>query len=137
MDLTLDRVVGSVFAAAILAQLFLGSYRARAHGESVMPALTLAGLLAIVGVLWFLRRRQLPGAFLAQPAALILGAIGAMSGFSALHAPLLDFISRFSTPFLAFSMAVMLMVAELSPRAHIIPVAMFILAVAGIEIALT
>ena len=132
-----DRAVSLFFIAIVIAQIALGTYRARLTHASVRPAIALAAIFALVGLLWFARRRELPGAFLARPAALFFATIGVVSGFSAINAPFLGFFAAFSTPLFALSAAAMLMVAELSPKAHIAPILAFLFSVISLEIALT
>ena len=132
-----DRGMSSFFAGVVILQIALGTYRARLTHTSVRPAIALAAIFALVGLLWFARRRALPGAVLARPAALVLATIGAVSAFSAINAPFLGFFAAFSAPLFALSAAAMLMVAELSPKAHIAPLLAFLFSVITLEIALT
>ena len=126
-----------IFSLVVLAQLALGTYRAQMIHSSIRPAVALAAIFTLIALLWFARRRRMPGAGLARPAALLFATIGAVSGFSAFNAPFLGFFAAFSTPLFALSAAALLVVAELSPKAHIAPVLAFVLSVASLEIALT
>ena len=132
-----DRTVTFLFTAVTVSQLALGAWRARLVSGSVVPALALAGLFAGFGVLWYLRRHQLNGAWLAKPVALLAATMGALSFTSALNAPLLSIASRFSAPLLAISVAALLMLAEQEPRYQIAPLLGFIVAVAALQVSLT
>jgi CubicO group peptidase (beta-lactamase class C family) len=131
-----DRIVSLVFLAVTLSQIALGTWRARLVSGSIVPALALAGLFAAFGLLWYLRRNQLRGAWIAKPVALLAATMGALSFTSALNAPLLSVASRFSTPLLAISLAALLMLAEQEPRYQIVPLLGFIVAVAALQASL-
>jgi CubicO group peptidase (beta-lactamase class C family) len=132
-----DRTVTLVFTAVTLSQIVLGAWRARLVSGSMLPAFALAGLFAGFGLLWYLRRNQLRGAWIAKPVALLAATMGALSFTSALNAPLLSLASRFSTPLLAISVAALLMLADQEPRFQIAPLLGFIVAVAALQTSLT
>lgn len=132
-----ERAMLFLFAAAVAVQLALGFHRARLLQSSIRPALALAALYALIGLLWYARRKGLPGAALARPAALFFATIGVVAGLSAINAPFLGFFAAFSVPMLMLSSAALLMVAELSPKAHILPLIVFVVAVTGLEAELT
>ena len=136
-ETTFQRLMVTTFSLVVIVQLALGTYRARMNNASVRPAVALAAIFTLVALLWFARRRRLPGAGLARPAALLFATLGVVSGFSAFNAPFLGFFAAFSTPLFALSAAAVLAVAELSPKAHIAPVLAFLLSVAALEVALT
>lgn len=132
-----DRFVQALFAGVVLVQVLLGLHRAHMLGSSVTPAIAFAAVLLIVGVLWFLRRSGLRGAFLARPVALVFATIGGLSAISAFSAPRLGLLLRLSTPLLTLATAALLMLAEQSPRVHIVPIIAFVVGVIGVETALT
>lgn len=135
--MTFDRAVRSVFVLATATQVILGIWRARLIGSSIAPALALAGVIAAVGLLWHSRRSGGAGRSLAQPAALLLATIGALSTWSALNAPLISFASRFSTPLFAFTAAAIIVAAEQPPRLQFPILIAFVIALALLELALT
>jgi CubicO group peptidase (beta-lactamase class C family) len=122
-----------MFLVVTLSQIALGTWRARLVAGSVLPALALAALFAVFGLLWYLRRHQLRGAWVAKPVALLAATMGALSFTSALNAPLLSLASRFSTPLLAISVAALLMLAEQEPRYQIAPLLGFVVAVVALQ----
>ena len=125
-----------VFVLLSAVQLVLGLWRARMTDSSDAPSLALAMLIAAIGALWLARRREWPGAFLANPAALLLATIGALSAVSALNAPLIPLIARVSTPLFALTAAAVLAAARIEPRLQIAPLSAFGVAVMLLEIAL-
>jgi len=75
-----DRAAEILFTAIVLAQLALGTWRARLLESSVYPAIALAGVLSTVGAFWYARRHEKKGSGLAKPMALLSATIGVLSG---------------------------------------------------------
>lgn len=132
-----EKFTAGLFLAATIAQLLLGLWRAYLLKSSVAPAIVLAAIIGSVGVLWLARRRDTRLAFLAKPAALLFATVAVLSAMSAANAPFLGLAARVSTPLFALSAAALLMLAEQSPRVHIVPLLAFLVAVIGLQIALT
>jgi hypothetical protein len=122
-----------VFLTAIAAQIILGLWRARILGAAVTPALALAALIALVALLWFLKRDNLPGAPLANFAALLAATAGVLSAISAANAPFIGTVARISVPLFAFSIAALLAVARLEDRFVRIAAITFLVALALLE----
>lgn len=127
----------ALFGGASLSQLLLGGWRARLIGSSFVPALALAGLIAIAGLLWFLKRQQRPFGGLANFLALLSATIGILSAISAANAPLIGTAARISIPLFAFALAGLLAVARQEPRIQWPAALLFLIALAVLEADLT
>lgn len=137
MTIRFETSMRAVFVSAIVFQLLLGGWRARLIGTSIVPALALASLIAVAGILWFLKRHERPGAGLANFLALLCATVGLLSAISAANAPLIGTAARISIPLFAFALAALLAVARQEPRVQWPAVALFLVALAVLEFDLT
>ncbi|HET7705152.1 MAG TPA: hypothetical protein VFM36_03635, partial [Thermoanaerobaculia bacterium] len=75
------------FVAVTAIQLVLGLWRARMTGESIAPAIALAALIAVIGIIRMYRP-------LARFGALLAATAGVLSTMSAINAPLIGNAAR-------------------------------------------
>ena len=114
------------FVAVIATQLVLGFWRARLTGESIAPAIALAALIAVVGVIRTFRP-------LARFGALLAATAGVLSTMSAINAPLIGNAARISVPFFAFATAAILATAGHERRLQIGAAVLFAVAFAVLD----
>ena len=118
------------FVAATAVQLVLGVWRARITDTSLLPALALAVLIALVGIV----RLNSP---LARFGALLAGTAGVLSALSAINAPLIGNVARISVPLFAFGIAAVLLTAGHERRLQVAAAILFAIALAVLEYDLT
>ena len=114
-----------VFIVSSLAQLVLGLWRARMLDSSIAPALALAVLIALAGII-----RKWPS--FARFGALLATTAGILSAISAFNAPLIGNVARISVPLFAFAIAGILYFPN-----HRVAAAVFLIALAVLEYDLT
>ena len=120
----------SFFVVATAAQVVLGIWRARLTDTSLLPALTLAGLIAFAGVLRLNRPAARFGSLLAATA-------GVLSAMSAINAPLIGNVARISVPLFAFGIAAILVTVGHDRRLQIAAAILFAIALVVLEYDLT
>jgi hypothetical protein len=118
------------FVAATAAQLIFGLWRARTIETSVLPAIALTALIAIVGLARLNKS-------LARFGALLAATAGILSAISAFNAPLIGNVARISVPLFALAIAAILMTAGLERRLEISAAILFTVAFAVLEYDLT
>jgi hypothetical protein len=100
------------FAVAAGIQAIAGVHRAGFGGVLYVRPLLAACGIVIVGALWLLRVRKLPGHALAVPVGLVIATAGLYAGYTAMSAPFGGFLSRFSVPLLLVFVGALLLFAE-------------------------
>lgn len=114
------------FVAVTAIQLVLGLWRARMTGESIAPAIALAALIAVIGIIRMYRP-------LARFGALLAATAGVLSTMSAINAPLIGNAARISTPLFAFATAAILASTDLERRLQVGAAVLFAAAFALLE----
>jgi hypothetical protein len=125
------------FALAALIEALLGGYRAYLTGDSYLgPLLTTIGI-ALCGALWLSSVRHAKGGILATPIGLLLATIGVYSGYSAMNAPFVGFLGRYSLPLLLVLIGALLLFAEQEWEFQRVPLVSAALAFVLAQIVLT
>lgn len=125
------------FALAALIQALLGSYRAQLAGDAYLAPLLPAIGIVVCGVLWLQRSRHAAGGVLAMPLGLLIATIGVYSGYSAMNAPFVGFVARYSVPLLLVLLGALLLFAEQDWEFQRVPFVLAAIAFAIAQIVLT
>jgi hypothetical protein len=102
----------SGFIVAATIQALLGVYRATLDGDPIVGALAASVSILVFGALWLLRVRQAPGHVVVMPIGLLIATAGFYSAYSAMNAPFVGVLSRFSIPAALFLAGAVLLFAE-------------------------